>query len=91
MAETTLKEKIQAGALVVDVRTEDEFLDGAYPGAINIPVGELMQRLNELGPKDRPIVLYCATGSRSALAAKLLKVSGFKDVTNAGGLDDMPR
>ncbi|MCX7787995.1 MAG: rhodanese-like domain-containing protein [Spirochaetes bacterium] len=91
MTGTTLKEKIQAGALVVDVRTEDEFLDGAYPGAINIPVGEILSRMNELGPKDRPIVLYCATGSRSALAAKLLKVSGFKDVTNAGGLEDMPR
>jgi len=91
MVGTTLKEKIKMGALVVDVRTEDEFLDGAYPGAINIPVGELLSRLDELGPKDRPIVLYCATGSRSALAAKLLKVSGFKDVTNAGGLDDMPR
>ncbi len=91
MTGTTLKDKIQAGALVVDVRTVDEFLDGAYPGAINIPVGELLSRLNELGPKDRPIVLYCATGSRSALAAKLLKVSGFKDVTNAGGLEDMPQ
>ncbi len=91
MVGTTLKEKIQAGALVVDVRTEDEFLDGAYPGAINIPVGELLSRLDELEPKDRPIILYCATGSRSALAAKLLKVSGWKEVINAGGLDDMPR
>ncbi len=90
MVGTSLKEKIKAGALVVDVRTADEFLDGAYPGAINIPVGELLSRLNELGPKDRPIVLYCATGSRSALAAKLLKVAGWKDVTNAGGLEDMP-
>lgn len=91
MVGTTLKEKIQAGALVVDVRTEDEYLDGAYPGAINIPVGELLSRLDELEPKDRPIILYCATGSRSALAAKLLKVSGWKEVINAGGLDDMPR
>lgn len=91
MVGTTLKEKIQAGALVVDVRTEDEYLDGAYPGAINIPVGELLSRLDELEPKDRPIILYCATGSRSALAAKLLKVSGWKEVINAGGLDEMPR
>lgn len=63
MVGTTLKEKIQAGALVVDVRTEDEFLDGAYPGAINIPVGELLSGLDELGPKDRPLILYCATGA----------------------------
>ncbi|MFQ3620727.1 MAG: rhodanese-like domain-containing protein [Spirochaetales bacterium] len=90
MTGTSLKEKIKAGALVVDVRTVEEFEDEAYPGAINIPVGELMNRLDELGPKDRPIILYCATGSRSALAAKLLKAYGFRDVINAGGLYDMP-
>ncbi len=90
MAHNVVEEKIKAGALVVDVRTEDEFMDGAYPKAINIPVGELQFRMNELEPKTRSLVLYCASGSRSALGAKILKASGWTDVVNAGGLDDMP-
>ena len=44
----------------------------------------------ELEPKDKPIVLYCASGARSGQGARLLKQAGFTDVINAGGLDDMP-
>jgi phage shock protein E len=73
------------------VRTKGEFEDEAYPGAINIPLNVLMTKLDELGPKDGPIVLYCASGARSAQAARLLKQSGYGDVVNAGGIDDMPR
>jgi len=83
-------EKIKAGARVLDVRSPDEFRDGAYPGALNVPVQELGRRLHEL-PKDEPVVLYCASGARSAMAARMMKQAGFKDVINAGGLDDMPR
>lgn len=90
MADNMVVAKIKAGARVVDVRTEDEFMDEAYPGAVNIPVGALTMRMNELEPKDKPVVLYCASGARSALAAKILKASGWTDVLNAGGLDDMP-
>lgn len=85
-----LAEKIRAGAVVVDVRTPDEFADGHYRNAKNIPIRDLMRRMGEIGDKNVPVVLYCETGSRSALAAKLLKASGFKDVINAGGLEDMP-
>lgn len=90
MGTNLVKQKIDAGALVVDVRTEDEFMDGAYPGAVNVPVGALQSRMKQLEPKDRPVVLYCASGSRSAMAAMILKAAGWKDVVNAGGLDDMP-
>ena len=83
-------EKLKAGAKIVDVRTQDEFLDGAYPGAVNIPVHELAVRLGEL-PKNVPVVLYCASGARSAAAAQLLRRSGYPDVVNAGGLEDMPQ
>jgi phage shock protein E len=83
-------EKLKAGAKIVDVRTKDEFLDGAYPGAVNIPVHELTLRLGEL-PKNVPLVLYCASGARSAAAAQLLRRSGYADVVNAGGLEDMPQ
>jgi len=87
---STLKEKIAAGARVIDVRTPAEFKDGAYKGAVNIPLSILPVRMHELEPKDKPIVLYCASGARSGQGARLLKQAGFTDVVNAGGLDDMP-
>ncbi len=90
MAGNTVKEKIAAGARVIDVRTPAEFMDGAYRGAINIPLAILPARMHELEPKDKPIVLYCASGARSGHGARLLKQAGFTDVINAGGLDDMP-
>jgi phage shock protein E len=90
MAGNTVKEKIAAGARIVDVRTVAEFKDGAYPGAINIPLAFLPVRMNELEPREKPIVLYCASGARSGQGARLLKNAGFTDVINAGGLDDMP-
>ncbi len=90
MAHNIVKEKIEAGARIIDVRTEDEFADEAYPGAVNIPVGILPRRMAELEPKSQSIVLYCASGARSAMAAQMLKASGWTDVVNAGGLADMP-
>jgi phage shock protein E len=47
--------------------------------------------MKELEPRDTPIVLFCASGARSGQGARLLKQAGFTDVTNAGGLDDMPQ
>lgn len=83
-------DKIKAGAAIIDVRSPDEFADGAYPGARNIPVNSLLARLGEVGAKDKPVVVYCASGGRSAVAQAMLKANGFADVVNAGGLDDMP-
>jgi phage shock protein E len=91
MAGNTVKDKITAGARVVDVRTPAEFKDGSYPGAVNIPLMLLPVRMQDLEPRDKPIVLFCASGARSGQAARLLKQAGFTDVTNAGGLDDMPQ
>jgi phage shock protein E len=76
--------------VVLDVRTSGEFRGGAYPGALNIPVQELAYRLGEL-PRDRPIVVYCGSGMRSASAVRLLQAQGFADVVNGGGLHDLPR
>jgi len=90
MADQRLVEKIRAGAAVIDVRSPEEFAEGAYPGARNIPINTLMSRLAEVGPKDRPVVLYCASGGRSGVGRQLLLASGYVDVVNAGGLDDMP-
>ncbi|MEN6477334.1 MAG: rhodanese-like domain-containing protein [Rectinema sp.] len=90
MAGNSIRQKLVAGAAVIDVRTRDEYLDEHFKGAKNIPVNELLARSGEIGPKDKPVVLYCASGARSAMGARLLKSEGFTDVTNAGGLYDMP-
>jgi len=82
--------RIQAGAKIVDVRTPGEFARGAYPGAINVPLAELGERLDRI-PKERPVVVYCASGMRSASAARLLARAGYADVVNGGGLRHMPR
>lgn len=75
--------------LIVDVRTEEEFSYGAFPGAINIPLDELEYRIDELGSKDRKIVLYCASGARSGYAVNILRAYGFKNLENGGGLSKM--
>ena len=90
MASSIVKQKLESGAIIVDVRTPDEFRDGAYPGAKNIPLSELGRRLDEI-PKDKPVILYCASGARSSSAARAMKQAGYADVINAGGLADMPR
>jgi phage shock protein E len=90
MAGNTVREKIAAGARIIDVRTTAEFKDGAYKGAINIPLAILPARVQDLEPRDKPVVLYCASGARSGQAARILKQAGFTDVINAGGLDEMP-
>ncbi len=83
-------EMISTGAKVIDVRSPEEFDDEHFPDAINIPVNIIQTRIAELGDKTAPIVVYCASGSRSAYAARMLSMAGFKKVVNAGGLYDMP-
>jgi len=85
---TTIIEEV-SGPLIVDVRTNDEFLYGAYPGAVNIPLDELQNRVNELGEKDRKIVLYCASGARSRYAMQILSSFNFTNLENGGGLNRM--
>jgi phage shock protein E len=90
VSSNVVKERIEAGAVILDVRNPDEFRSGAFPGALNIPVGVLPARLQEI-PRGRPVVVYCAAGVRAATAARILQQAGYADVVNAGGLRDMPR
>jgi rhodanese-related sulfurtransferase len=69
--------------LVLDVRTPAENARGRIPGSTLIPLQQLQSRLSELsGFKDRPILIYCATGNRSTAAAKILIDNGFNRVVN---------
>ena len=85
------REKIRQGAVVIDVRTPSEYASGHYPGATNIPLHDLRNRLADAGDRKKAIVVYCASGRRSAEAAKILAKAGFTDVTNAGGLGNLER
>jgi phage shock protein E len=73
----TAKALVAAGARVVDVRTPEEFASGHVPGAINIPFDQLPRRASEIGPPSTPVVLYCRTGRRSAVAGEALQKAGF--------------
>jgi rhodanese-related sulfurtransferase len=75
-------------ALLLDVREDNEWAVGRLPNARHIRLGELSKRLSELEKfKDKPIVVYCRSGNRSARACALLKKSGFANPNNlAGGI-----
>jgi NADPH-dependent 2,4-dienoyl-CoA reductase/sulfur reductase-like enzyme/peroxiredoxin family protein/rhodanese-related sulfurtransferase/TusA-related sulfurtransferase len=75
-----------AGALIVDVRGRQEYELGHIPGAVNIPLGKLRERIDEI-PRDKPVLVYCKVGFRSYLAYRLLKQRGVERVASlAGGM-----
>ena len=79
---------IESQALIVDVRTPEEFADGHYPGAINIPHDTILEGLEQLGvTEETPVILYCRSGNRSGQAEQALQKEGFTEARNAGGLE----
>jgi rhodanese-related sulfurtransferase len=74
---------MQKGAIILDVRTKNEFQSGHIKGAVNIPVQTLGSNLSKL-KKDRPIITCCASGMRSASAKSILQSNGFNEVYNGG-------
>ncbi len=77
----------EENAVLLDVRTPAEFRGGHAEGAVNIPVQELGRRLGEI-PAGVPVVVYCASGGRSASASHLLHGAGHQ-VYDAGGLGNL--
>jgi rhodanese-related sulfurtransferase len=69
---------------LVDVRSSYEFMQGHVPNAVNIPLDQIGYRMNEID-QERPIVVICATGNRSQMAAQMLKQSGYNRVYNLQG------
>ena len=70
---------IDAGAALIDVREESEFAEGHIPGAVNIPIRTLAQNLASV-PADKPVIVYCASGHRAAMANASLHLMGFDNV-----------
>ncbi len=88
------KEAVAKAALVLDVRTPEEFAGGHLDKAENIPVDQVDTQIDAIaakvgGDKSKPIAVYCAAGGRAAKAKTALEKAGFTNVTNAGGYKDL--
>ena len=78
------REVVDVDTQFIDVREPDEVAGGSLPGTVNIPLGQLPDRVGELDPSQR-VVLLCRSGGRSTKAAKHLTSVGFTDVVNLEG------
>lgn len=84
VAPARAQELVAQGALLVDVRSPAEFASGHLPGARNVPLGDVEQHADALRNEHKPVVLYCASGTRSALAASRLRARGLTEVYDLG-------
>lgn len=76
--------------IILDVRTDEEFVTGHIIGAINIPIDELEERLDELQNKYYKILVYCKSGTRSVVACEILESHEYTNIYNLGGVIDWP-
>lgn len=79
-----IKEMLASGAVVIDVRTAQEFVGGHVKGSKNFPLQSLNSNIDKLKKMGKPLVLCCASGNRSGQAARLLEAKGITCV-NGGG------
>ncbi len=78
--------KASAGAVLLDVRTVQEYRDGHIPGSANIPLQSISNGRTPGDNKEKPIFVYCHSGSRSRQAASILRQMGYSNVKNIGGI-----
>lgn len=79
---------VDRGAMLVDVRTPQEFAQGHLDSAVNFPLSELDNHFKDI-EKDKMIVLYCRSGNRSGKAYQYLQSQGFTNLHNAGGFEEL--
>ncbi|WP_297990654.1 rhodanese-like domain-containing protein [Anoxybacillus sp.] len=70
---------------IIDVREDEEVAQGKIPGARHIPLGQLLERMNEVN-KDQEHILVCRSGNRSGMACQLLESYGYRVVNMTGGM-----
>lgn len=80
---------LSAHPLILDVRTPGEYSDGHIDGSLNISLDSLPRSLAQLPDKSKPIIVCCASGSRSSAAKMLLEVAGYTHVFNGGGWKEL--
>ncbi|MBO2671312.1 hypothetical protein AYI81_03085 [Shewanella algae] len=82
--------KVAQGAMLVDVRTPEEYAEGHLPEAVNIPFEQIAEAFAKQGiAKDTPVVVYCRSGRRSGIAKESLDNAGYQEVYNGGGYDSL--
>lgn len=74
------------GALLLDVRTPQEYREGHVPGSINLPLQEIEGAGRVIPDKETPVFLYCRSGARSGEATRFLEQMGYSKVKNIGGI-----
>ena len=74
---------------IVDVRTPEEYLIEHFPNAINIPLGSIVERIEEFRQMKKPIIAYCRSGSRSGMSVSILKQYVITEAVNGGGFEDL--
>ena len=79
---------LKKGAVILGVRTDREYQSGAIKGAKHIPLDTLRNHVNELKNLNKPIIVYCASGVRSAKATKFLNLNNI-DAINGGGINSL--
>lgn len=83
-----LKKLRLTDSIIVDVRSSAEFSTGSFMGAINIPLDELEERLDELEGENQ-IIVYCRSGSRSEMAKNILELNGYDNVINGININNL--
>lgn len=76
---------------IVDVRTPDEYRCGHIDGAINIPMENTLERIQEFQNMPKPVIAYCRAGNRSAVVVEILKQNGIHDALNGGGMTELKK
>jgi rhodanese-related sulfurtransferase len=84
-----IKEALKSGAVIIDVRTPQEYDNGRVPGSINIPVDRISSNIERIKAMKKPVVLCCASGVRSATAKNILKSAGLNEVFNGGSWESV--
>lgn len=84
----TAHDLVAKGARLIDVRSPEEFATGALPGAVNLPVQVIAAIIQDHAQTEETIVLYCRSGARSDVAARLLRTAGFSRSYNMGGIGE---
>ena len=79
---------VKQGAVVLDVRTKDEYTNGHIRGSVNIPVDQLNNNTSRFSDKNKVIITCCASGNRSGMAKRILASKGYTQVYNGGWLDE---
>lgn len=79
-----IRQALENGAVIIDVRTANEYDNGRVPDSINIPVDRIAVNIRRIKEMKRPVIFCCSSGARSSQAVGILKENGKKDVYNGG-------